>query len=240
MSGIASALGKAGLGLGLILASVPAAQSQAPLSPPETLLNLSETATVMVAPDELAATLRADAASSQGTDAQNRVNVLIRDALSRVRQDAGIVVSTGAYSVWRGPTSAQDRTERWYASQSLNLTGKDGTAMLSLVGDLQQRGLVISGLGWRLSRETQRKAYQDATRQALSALRGRIDEAATLLDLRFDRFKNIHLDSAMPVPMLRAAAAPMAAATRDVAPSSAAEEQPVSATAQAEAVLVPR
>jgi len=205
----------------------------------ETVLHLAETATVMVAPDEISATLGAQATSASASDAQARVNTMMQDALAQARKVEGLTVSTGAYGVWRN--NAPDRTERWQVSQTLNLTGHDGPALLTLVGALQQRGLTVNNLAWRLSRATERQAHQTATKQALAALRGRVDEAAALLDLRFDQFKAVRLDSATPQPMFRAMAAPMAVgASAAPPPSVAADDVPVSATADADAILLPR
>jgi uncharacterized protein len=204
----------------------------------DTVLHLAETATVMAAPDEIAATLRAEATSTTASDAQARVNAAMQDALAQARKVEGLTVSTGGYGVWRtGPNQG----DRWQVSQTLNLTGHDGPALLTLVGALQQHGLAASNLGWRLSRTAERQAHQSATKQALTALRGRVDEAAALLDLRFDQYKNVRLDSAAPQPMFRAAAAPMAMSAASAPPPSVApEDVPVSATAEADAILVPR
>jgi uncharacterized protein len=205
----------------------------------ETVLHLAETATVMVPPDEIAATLRAEATSTSAGDAQARVNAAMQDALANARKVAGVTVSTGGYSVWR--TNPPDHTERWQVSQMLNLSGHDGPALLTLVGALQQHGLAVSNLGWRLSREAERQAHQTATKQALTALRGRVEEAAPLLDLRFDHYQNVRLDSTATQPMFRAMAAPMAMSAAPAAPPSvAAEDVAVSATAEADAVLLPR
>jgi predicted secreted protein len=205
----------------------------------DTVLHLAETATVMAAPDEIAATLRAEATSTSASDAQARVNAAMQDALAQARKVEGLTVSTGGYGVWR--TNSPDHTDHWQVSQTLNLTGHDGPALLTLVGTLQQHGLVVGTLGWRLSRPAERQAHQAATKQALAALRGRVDEAAALLDLRFDLFKEVRLDSPAPQPMFRAMAAPMAIGASSAPPPSVApEEVPVSATAEADAVLVPR
>lgn len=223
--------------IGCMLALLAAAPARA-----DTLLHLGETATVMVAPDELAATLRIEVVTTAADEAQNRVNAVIRDALALARTNSAITVSTGGYSVWRVDPTPPDRAEKWRASQNLILSSKDGPALLTLVGDLQQKGMIVGNLGWRLSRDSFRKARQEATRQALAGLRGRIDEAAALLDLKFDHFKDVRLDSADSVPVPRPA--PMAAAAMaraaPVEPVAAAEDMPVSATAQADAVLVPR
>jgi predicted secreted protein len=206
----------------------------------ETLLHLADTETVIVAPDELAASLRAEASSADPADAQQRVNAAMADALAQAHQVAGITVSTGAYSVWHiGPTQ-QDSTERWQASQSLELTSHDSVALLTLVGALQHKGLAIGALNWRLSRETQRKAHDEATRQALAALLGRAQEAAELLHLRFGSFKEVRLDNTTPMPIARfAPAMAIMAAPAAAPPSAEATDVPVSATADADAILLP-
>jgi predicted secreted protein len=200
----------------------------------ETMLHLAETATVMAPPDELAATLRAEAAGTCASDAQARVNAAMQEALALARKVDSLTVSTGGYGVWR-------TAERWQVSQALNLSSHDGPALLSLVGVLQQHGLVVSGLGWRLSRSAEKQARQEATKQALAALHGRVDEAAALLGLRFDQFKQVRLDTAAQQPMFRSMAAPMAANSGSAPPPSVVpEDVPVSATADADAVLLPR
>ncbi len=208
----------------------------------DTILRLSETATVMVAPDELAAALRAEATAPNAQDAQRRVNEMMRDAVAAAKKVDGITVSTGGYNVWRiGPTPT-DRVERWQAGQSLNLSGKDSASMLKLVGDLQQLGLVQGNLVWRLSRQTERAARQDATKQALSALRGRADEAAEILGLRFASFKEVRLDSVAPPPIMpqQQAVARASMAAMAPPPSAEAEDMPVTASAEADIVLKPR
>jgi uncharacterized protein len=224
------------------LLAIPLSVSAANLACAETLLHLGETATITVAPDELEASLRAEAVSPSAAEAQNQVNAAIQDSLGRARQMAGVTVATGGYGVWKMGPTPQDRAERWQASQIIHLTSRDGAKLLSLVGDLQQKGLAVSNLGWRLSREAQRTAHQQATKTALAALRGRIDDAAGLLDLRFDHFKDVRLDSAppQPAPVMRGTAMPMASPAAAAPPSAAPEDVPVSATAEADAVLLPR
>ena len=207
----------------------------------ETLLHLGETATVMAAPDEIAATLRAEATSVSAAEAQSRVNATMQDALAAARQVSGIAVSTGGYSVWHVAPTPTDHAERWQVSQSLTLTGHDGPALLTLVGALQQRGLAVGTLGWRLSRDAQRTAHQAATDQVLRALRSRAENAATQLGMRFDQFKDIRLDSAGPPPMVPRAIVGMAMTSAgSVPPAAVAEDVPVSATAEADVLLQPR
>jgi uncharacterized protein len=205
----------------------------------ETILHLAETATVMVAPDEIAAALSVGATGPSASDAQARVNTAMHEALTQARKVQGLTVSTGGYGAWR--TSLPNHATTWQVNQTLNLIGHDGSSMMTLVSALQHQGLAVNNLGWRLSRAAERQAHQAATKQALAALRGRVDEAAALLDLRFDQFKQVRLDGAAPQPLFRSMAAPMAAGASAVPPPSVApEDMPVSATAEADAVLVPK
>lgn len=225
-------IGRAALALALLLAASPAWA--------ETLLHLAQTATVMVAPDELDATLRAQVTSANAADAQQRVNAMLADALAHARQVASVTASTGGYTVWRVGPTPQDRTERWEAGQTLELKSHDGAALLRLAGALQQKGLAMQQLEWRLSRPAETKAHAEATRQAISQLRGRVDDAAALLGLRFDSFKQVQLDVPKnPVfPRLMGAAAMAAPAAAP--PSAVGQDVAVSATAEADAILLPR
>jgi len=213
----------------------------APALAEDTILRLSETATVMVAPDQLTATLRAEAVAPTAQDAQKRVNEMMRDAVASAKKIDGIAVSTGGYNVWRAGITPADRNERWQAGQNLTLTGKDPEAMLRLVGDLQQKGLAESGLGWRLSADAERHAREEATKQALSGLRGRADKAADILGLTFSSFREVRLDSVTPPPIMprqMVTHSTMAAAAPP--PTAETEDLPVSASAEADIVLKPR
>jgi predicted secreted protein len=232
----------AAAGRTLLAATVLGLTGLAPARAQETILHIAESATVMVSPDELAATLRAEAVAQTAQEAQKRVNEMMRDAIATAKKVEGIAISTGAYNAWRVGPSALDRTDHWQAGQSLNLTGKDAVAMPRLVGDLQQKGLAQGNLIWRLSREAEQQARKDATKQALSALRGRADEAAELLGLRFGSFRDVRLDSVAPPPIMprQGAMSRSAMAAPPPPPSVEAEDLPVSAQAEADIVLKPR
>ncbi len=224
----------AALPLLAVLATAPCAHA-------DTILDLSETAHVSAKPDEIAASLRAEATAATPQEAQAAVNQAIAHALQTAHGTRGITISTGQYSVWNvetppvHPGTAQAGPPQWHASQGLDLTGKDGTAMLALVGTLQDDGLAVQSLSWQLSAELMRATQELALRQAVSGLRARAEEMAGLLGLRFASFRMVRLTPElrpMPMMMMRAAAASM--------PAPSAEQGPieVSATVTAEAVLV--
>ncbi len=203
----------------------------------ETLLHLTETATVSVRPDRLMGALRAEAATDSAASAQDRVNAMIADALAEARRADGIVASTDQYNVWRLEPKAGEAVQ-WRASQTLTLRGQDGPSVLKLLGVLQHKGLAVERLGWELAPETATSAEREATVQALKALRGRVDEVAGAVGLQFDAYRSLTVGNTPPMPirprtMTAALAAP-------AAPAAEAEDVHVDATVEAEVALRPR
>ena len=58
----------------------------APARADDTILRLSESATVMVVPDELTASMRAETVAPSAPEAQKRVNEMLRDALATAKK----------------------------------------------------------------------------------------------------------------------------------------------------------
>jgi len=226
------------LALPLLLAFAQPALVQPAAAQParaETLLRLSENARVVVRPDELAASLRAEADAPTAAEAQAKVNAAVAKALDLARAVPGVVVSTSGY--WVSQLNQSGRT--WRASAGIALHSGDGEKLLALIGTLQAQGLATQSLGWRLAPETARRAQSEATRAALGTLRARAEEAAGILGLRFVSFREVRLDGTrpMPAPMPRMAMA--AGPAPAPPPSAAAEDVPVEANVEADAVLVP-
>jgi predicted secreted protein len=206
----------------------------------ETVLHLSETATVSVRPDRLTAVLRADASTDSASTAQDRVNAVIGGALAEARKVDGIAVSTDQYNVWRLEPKAGEAAQ-WRASQSVVLRGQDGSSVLKLVGALQQEGLAVERLGWELAPETAQSAERTATLQALKALRGRADEVAGAVGLQSDAYRSLTVGSAPPTPIrLRTMAVPAAALASPAEPAAEAEDVRVNATVEADIALKPQ
>ncbi len=203
----------------------------------DTVLKLSETAHVMVHPDELVASLRADSTGSSAAEAQAMVNTAIARALEQVKQAPGITAATGFYQVWQVTKPAT----QWHAGQSVTLKTGDGPALLKLVGTLQGSGLALEGLSWQLAPATARAAQSQATREALSRLRARAEEAAGILGLRFVSFREVRLDGTRPSPQPAPRMFAMAASAAPAAPPPSAEAQDadIQASVDADAVLVP-
>ena len=215
----------------LALCTPMAALAQAP-PPAETLLRLAETAEVIRPPNELRATLRAEARASTAAEAQAAVNRVIAVALKRVNAMLSVRASTGGY--W---TSRTQEPNGWQASQTITLRGKDAAPLLDLVGALQGGGLALAGLGWSLSREAERAAREEAGRIALEGLQRRAVAVAAQLGMSVAGLREVRLDAPRmpgPRPAAMAASARAAAAAPPVAVP---EDAVVGATVEAEVVL---
>ena len=204
----------------------------------QTTLRLSETATVLVHPDELSASLRAEASAISAAEAQGRVNTAVAAVVARIRNAGGITVTTGGYNVWHVAPTPQDRTDHWQAGQSLELKSRDAATLLALVGELQRGNLAIGRLSWGLSPDAAARARAEATKQALAGLRSRAEEAAGLVGMSFDHFSEIRLDGVRPQPMQPRMMAQ--ASMSSPPPSAEAEDIQVSAAAEADVLLKPR
>jgi uncharacterized protein len=199
----------------------------------QTVLRFSENATIAVHPDELVAQLHAEATAPSAQQAQARVNAMIADAAAAAapHRAQGLQDSTGFYRVWH----VTEPHDQWQATQSLQLRGSDGASLLALVGALQAKGLATDSIGWQLSDPLVTRTRDAAIRQALAALRGKAEAAATVLGLHFDHFQSVSVEPENPGPPMPRAMAMAAAA----APTVLSEDIQVSATVQAEALLAP-
>lgn len=196
----------------------------------ETVLHLSETAQVTRAPDEIQATLRAEARGANAAAVQAQVNRAIQAALGKAQAVSALRASTGGY--W---THRTEENRQWVASQGLSLRGREAGPLLELTGTLQADGLALAELGWSLSDAAEKVAKQEAGRLAIAALRQRAQDVAQQLGLRVAGIRSLRLDTPeRPMPRLMAARASSAPA-----PAAAPEEVEVMATAEAEIILQP-
>lgn len=217
--------------LGAVLAGLPALAAAQPV---ETTLHLSETAEVSRAPDEVVATLRAEARAASAAAAQEAVNRAVAAAVTRAQAVASVRVSTGGY--WTG---RQEEGRAWQAAQSVTLRGAEAPALLELAATLQSQGLAMQSLTWTLTRDAARTAREEASRQALDALRRRADALAAQLGQAVAGLREVRVDAPdrAPRPMAAMRASSSSSATPPVA---VAEDVVVSATVEAVVVLRPR
>ena len=203
------------------------------LAAPVTMLRLTQSATVVVKPDDFVVGFAAQADAADPATAQARVNALAAGVLAEAAKLRGAKVDTGAYGVWR-----QGKPETWHASQSITVHGPDGVALLKLAGAAQAHGVTVQQLGWRLSPATTRAAEARAQDQALAALKLRAVKAAAVLGLHVAYFRQVTLGPPPVVPgprMMMAMAAPAPGAV----PVAASAGENVTQSVSAIAVLEP-
>ncbi len=222
-----------------MLGGDPVAAQPVPGDPPrEPVVTVAGRATASVANDRIRVNLRAEADNASAATAASDVNARIAKALAKIKGAPGVTAQTSGYSSYQ--VTERDRPARWRVSQSLTLEGNDFPAMTTLVSSLQgDGGLLLSGLQFSVSDELQRQTEDKLTQQAIKAWQERAGRAAQGLGFPAWRPGRVSVetgaDSRPPYPMMRAAAAPAAAAGAPVAFEAGTTE--VSVTVSGEAVL---
>lgn len=217
------------------LAQTPPAPAPASTPAPEaaqagTLLRLTGTGTVSVAPDVLVVDLAAQATSHNAAAAQRRVNELMASAMQAARAVPGVEPRATQYAM----TPTDEKHTAWNASQVLELRGADGAALLDLAGKLQDSGMNLRSADWQLSTARRKSAHDQAMTEALKDMQAQAAAAASTLGLKVARLRQVQLGGGlgpMPSPM------PMGVMARMAAPQATASDMEVSATVSADVLL---
>jgi len=199
---------------GLLLTALSTAGAQTappqPVANEQNTLHLSETAQRDVPRDLLRATLAAEATDPDAGKVQADINQRMNAATLRIKQVAGVTLEPGGYNVYRETPDKQP--PRWHGSQTVNLTSKDFAALLSLIGTLQQQGLVIQSLAPDISREARQSVEDALTDEALARLKQRADRIAATAGVKLQGIRTLtvgNVNAPPPIirPMMRMAAA---------------------------------
>ena len=224
-----------------LLAAAPAgAQPHHPHHADEDLTNLRlvETAQRTVKQDRLRAMLRAEVTGPDARRVQAEINRRMTAALDRAKTVTSIRVETGSYSLYEERQPSGGTT--WRGQQSLALIGTEFNDVLALAGELQQGGLVFSGMQFELRPETARAYEDELTSEAIQRLKERGDKVAAGMGLKVVRVRelsvgNVQGDQPRPPIRMRMEAAPASAAP----PVAEAGDQIIQISVQAEIVLGP-
>lgn len=207
----------------LLLAAAPAGAQPSPAGAGDedsTMLHLDETATRTVRQDRLTVELRADVSGPDAARVQATVNRRMAAALDKAKTAPSVHAATLGY--WVEEERPKNAPAHWRGVESLQLTGTDSAAVLSLAGALQQGGLVMSRLAYDVAPETERAVQNELTTAALQRLKDRVDRIAKDMGLYVRNFRNLRVGNVTgPVPprplMMRAMAAASPAAPPPVA-----------------------
>jgi predicted secreted protein len=212
--------------LALALSQGAARAEEETVPPGTTVLALSETASRKVREDLLAALLEVRATAGDAATAQAGVNEAMAAARRLAERATGVEIETGRYSVYveRPEPERADAAERWVAAQALLLQSPDGDVLLRLVGELQDRGLAVQQLDWRVADATRQRVERELTGEALAALRERAEMAAAAMGMKLVGWKRLSLEGGRgPIVPFAERAVTMAAAPPPVAIAGEAE-----------------
>jgi uncharacterized protein len=197
-----------------LLLSLPAA-AQTPLPMPgarddgSTVLHLGEFAERTLRQDRLTVQLRAEASGPDAARVQSEINRRMTAALEQARRISTVRAETRGY--WVNQERPANQAVRWRGQQMMVLTSTDTPAALALAGELQQAGLVMSGMNFDLSPEATRAAEDELTAEAIRRLRERTDRVATTMGLQVRNIRDLRVGQAGggsgPRPMMMRAEA---------------------------------
>lgn len=227
------------LALALLLVSGTAgAQAPAARDDGITVLHLSEFAERALRQDRLTIQLRAEVTGPDAARVQAEINRRMSAALERARAVPNVRAETRGY--WVHQERPQNAPVRWRGQQTLALIAGDTAAALTLAGELQQGGLVMSGMNFDLRPESARAAQDALTAEAIGRLRERAARVAEAMTLTVRQIRDLRVgqvDGTMPPrPLMMRAEAASAAAPPVAEPG----ESTIRVTVDAEIVLAPR
>ena len=204
-----------------------------------TRVRLVETAQRTVRQDRLRAILRAEVTGPDARRVQAEINRRMTAAVDRAKAAASIKVETGSYSLYeeRPPNAALT----WRGQQSLALIGTEFNDVLQLAGELQQTGLVFSGMQFELRPETARAYEDELTNEALKRVRERAEKIAAAMDMKVIGIREISVGNVLgdtPRPPVRMRMAEMAAAAPP--PVAEAGDQIIQISVTAEIAVGPK
>jgi uncharacterized protein len=203
-----------------------------------TVLHLSASAEKSVKRDLLVVQMRVEVSDPDPIRIQGEINRLMAVALDHARAVAGVKLQTGSYAVYQ--EQGQKEPERWRGSQGLSLSGGNFGEVLALAGELQNDGLVMSGLFFELTPDAARKEEEELTGEALKRLRQRADRIAGDLSMSVRRFRDIRIGTAgniRPHPMVTRARAMGAAVVPIAPPAGEAGEADIEISVDADILL---
>lgn len=191
----------------------------------QTVLNLSAVGQADAIPDEMVASLQVQETAPQAEAAQAAVNAAMTKALGMARAVPGIVATTNGYQVFKTAAENAATPAQFQASQILALVmpapgGVPPDRFTSLLGQLQQNGLLLNTLDGHLSRAGQARAGQAAIADGIGQIQAQAAMIAARLNMRVGGIKT--LDVNVNAPML---VAPKAMLMSAMAPPQAAPDK---------------
>ncbi|MBM4385261.1 MAG: SIMPL domain-containing protein [Deltaproteobacteria bacterium] len=208
------------LAFSLVFAAAAAMSAQV-LPQPRNQVSFSVFAEREVANDWTTGTIGTTASGSDPAELAARINKQMTEALALAKQAKGVKVTSGSYNTYPEYGDG-NRIVRWQASQDLILESKDTDAVAKLLGKLQAKGLLLRGISFSVSRETQRKLEDELIAEAIEKFRSRASLVAKSFGKSSYGLITVNVGGGgfqPPMPYMRADMAMMAKAESAPAPS---------------------
>lgn len=188
---------------------------------PQNVLNLSAEASRELPQDLLSITLAATREGTEAAAVQAQLRQALDAALAEARKSARagqVDVRTGAFQIsprYAARTGAAPAIAGWQGRAELVLEGSDIATISQLAGRLN--GLAVARVAFSLSREARDKVEAEVAAQAIDRFKAKAAAHAQQFGYASYSLREVSVSGGesggpMPVPMYRAAAAPMAAA----------------------------
>jgi predicted secreted protein len=180
-------------------------------SPPT--VNVSASATATLPNDRMTAWLRAESDNASAKVAAADVNTRVTAALARVKGVSAISASSAGYGT--DQLNDKGKPARWRVTQTIKLESGDFPALAAVIGQLQDDGLLFTGMAFSLSDDARRKAEDSVTQQAIKSWQARAAAASSALGFGAWRVGDVNVqtsDGGRPFPMMRSDMKVMSAA----------------------------
>lgn len=209
-------------------------------------LNISVTQQMDVQEDLLISSVRIEKEGVDPKSVQNAVNLSMA-AVIKIAKQPDINVSTGQYNIYQydeeqNTSNKEKKIKKWRGTQVLSLQSKSPAALLSVIGQLQNEGLLIQSLNYTLSNDKRDAIRNSMIESAIAKLKQQATRVAKALGQEYSRFTMINIDTGLgarpPMPIYRNAA-PALSMMSDVAvmPSAESGTSTVSITVSTTALL---
>lgn len=206
-----------------------------------TALRLSAEGKAVVQPDELYATLVAQAENGDPAVAQQQVNRLMTQAIRAADNLNGVIATTGSYSVNQLSDQNGNPRQAYQVTQELDLVfpeNENPEGFLSLIGGFQRQGLQLQALAGRVSDVAEKRARLAAELDAIRSLREQANAIGKTLDEPIVSIRSLDVNYT-PVPVRPVFNAPvaMSAMVAAVPPVARPDRVTISVEVSAETVL---
>lgn len=186
------------IAIALISFTLPAIAMQSkdlPTNHDGSYLNISVTEQMDVKEDLLISSMRIE---KEGVDLkyiQDEINLMMSKAVKMAKEVEDITVSTEQYYVYQynqdqNIDNKKDKVKKkmWRGTQVLSLKSKSSEALLTLIGKLQNEGLLIQSLNYTLSNEKREVIRDSMIEAAIAKLKQRAIRVAKALGKEYDGF----------------------------------------------------